>query len=97
MKTLSIVLTIGLIFPILYSVYSAFSVSHISHLTGNSFLTYQLLVPVLTDLLFIVVACMLNSLGKYLENSIMCGTILIMFTINVILNFGISLLYQWSR
>lgn len=99
MKTLSSILTSLLLLPIIYTAVSAWEYTHL-----NTFLSaasrpviYNMLSPVAIDVLFIIVALYLNIKGKFLENSIMCGTILASFILSVILNLGISFITVWLR
>lgn len=101
MKNLSLILTVFLILPIGYTLFSVYemrlmeSKSIFSH--PDNFMTAQMLSYKLIDIFFIIVAVVLNAKQKYRENSIMCGTLLVSFLISVIINWGSSLLYNWFR
>lgn len=47
--------------------------------------------------IFIVIALVLNNKEKYLENSIMCGTLLSSYIISTVLFYGNVILSQWLK
>jgi hypothetical protein len=56
----------------------------------NKLFIYEMLSPVIIDLAFAIAAVYLNIKNKYFENSIMCGTILVLFIMSVLLHLGVS-------
>ena len=101
MKILSIFLTVMLILPIGYTLFSVYemrltqSMLTSSHLTN--IVTWQMLSHIVVDLVFMVIALILNLKKKYLENSIMCGTVLVSFILNVTVNFATVFLLHWLK
>jgi len=103
MKNLSVILTLLLIAPIGYTLFSVFEIYHVQSIFMRGYggimriMLLRILSPVLIDLGFIGIAVFLNVKMKYYENSIMCGTILLGFLVTVILNFGSLILFQWLK
>ena len=99
MKTISLVLTILLVVPVIYLLYSAYQVylfrNKFSEGHGVDFATLNVLSYLLVYLFFGVVTLYLNVKKKYLENSVMCGTLLLSFLLSVIISMGTSFLYTW--
>jgi len=101
MKKLSIVLTVLLILPIGYIVFHIYemrlSLSKFGspHFTNVS--TWRSLSYLLVDVFFIIIASILNFKKRYLENSIMCGTLLVSFILTLIITFTTSFLINWLK
>jgi hypothetical protein len=101
MRTVSILLTVLLVLPIGYNLFNAYEVhlmqSRFMHSQGIDFATWRTLSFILIDVVFIIIALVLNFKEKYLENSVMCGTLLLAFIMSVILNFATSFLFNWLK
>ena len=102
MKTASIILTLLLILPIGYSLLSAYE-RNISDsklfMSANSirFIEWYALRYIVIDLVFVIIAIVLNVKGKYLVNSVMCGTILFSFFLSLAVNFGTTILLNYVK
>jgi len=101
MKIVSIFLTASLILPIGYQVFSAYEYqvmqSKLMFSHADNFVTWQMLSYTLIDVFFIVVAIVLNLKGKYRENSIMSGTLLVAFVLSTIIHFTSIFLFNWLK
>jgi len=98
MKNLSILITVLLLIPIAYSVFSFYSMPGADIFGGIDHLfMWRMLSPIFMDLLYIGVAVFWNVKEKFLINVVMCTTLLVAFFISIGLNFGITLIYQWSK
>jgi hypothetical protein len=101
MKILSYILTCLLILPVAYTLLSTWQYIHFNSLLPgmqiNKIMIYEMLSPITIELLSAIVAIYLNIKNKYLENSIMCGTLLVSFILSAILHIGISFLYTWLK
>jgi len=102
MKTVSLILTIALILPMLgtlsstYQMYIFQNRGQFGHVVNNEFIL-RLLSPIITNLIFLCIAFFLNIKRKYLENCIMCGTLLLSFVMYLVMSFGINVISQWLR
>jgi hypothetical protein len=101
MKIVSIFLTISLILPIGYQVFSVYEYqamqSKLMFSHGDNFMTWEMLSYTLVDVFFMVVAVVLNLKQMYRENSIMCGTLLVAFVLSVVIHFTSTFLYNWLK
>lgn len=101
MKTLSLILTILLILPVGYQLFSAYEAQLMrtrfdpSH--GIDSFTWQMLSYILIDITAIIVAVVLNAKEKYLVNSVMCATLLTTFLLSVIITFVDKFLLLWLK
>jgi hypothetical protein len=102
MKNLSIVATVLLIIPIAGILVSTIQVYKAeSTTTGNEFLYInmaRLALSILIYVLFLIVALILNAKQKYIENSVMCGTLIIAYVlfylIDAVANILVPLLHH---
>ena len=101
MKIVSIFLTISLILPIGYQVFSAYEYqamqSKLIFSHADNFFTGQMLSYTLVYVFFMIVAVVLNLKQKYRESSIMCGTLLVAFVLSVIIHFTSTFLFNWLK
>jgi len=101
MKTLSIILTTLLILPIGYQLFSDLQSQLIrgpfEHSQGIDPFTWRLLSYLLIDVFFLITAIVLNIKEKYLENSIMCGTLLVSSVLSVMITFADTFLFNWLK
>jgi hypothetical protein len=101
MKIVSAFLTLALILPIGYQVFSAYEYhvtqSRLMFSHGDSFIMWQILSYTLIDVFFLIVAIVLNIKQKYRENSIMCGTLLVAFILSVVIHFVSTFLFNWLK
>jgi hypothetical protein len=102
MKNLSIILTVLLILPMGYQLFSAYefqlSQSRLpwSHHGIDLSVIYSLSY-VLIDIIAVIVAIVLNAKEKYLVNSVMCATLLVTFLLSVIISFADKFLFLWLK
>jgi hypothetical protein len=96
MKNLSIVATVLLIIPIAGVLVAAIQVyKSESTMTGNAFLYINMMrfaLSIFVYVLFLIVALILNAKQKYLENSVMCGTLIIAFILFYLVNTAATIL-----
>jgi len=96
MKNLSIVATVLLIIPIAGILLSALQIYNSERtFTESQFMYLNLLrfaASIFVYILFLIVAIILNAKQKYLENSVMCGTLIIAFILFYLVNIGTSVL-----
>jgi hypothetical protein len=102
MKTLSFILTILLILPIGYQLFSAYELQLMESRfpTSHHGMDYSVLYElsyVLIDIIAIIVAIVLNAKEKYMVNTVMCATLLITFLLSVIINFADKFLFLWLK
>ena len=101
MKTLSLILTVLLILPLGYQLFSDLQSqdmrSTFVHTQGIDPFTWRLLSFLLIDVFFLIVAIVLNIKEKYLENTIMCGTLLVSSLLSIIISFADNLLFNWLK
>ncbi len=95
MKVLSLVLTILLVIPLLYSVFSTYESyrlqSILIHGEAAHFMLLQLISTIIQHLLYLVVAIVLNSKQKYYANSLICGTLLVSFAVSLVFYYGLTI------
>ena len=105
MKNLSIVATVLLIIPIGGILFSAvqFYIRE-STMTGNEFLYMNMVrfaASIFIYVLFLIVALILMAKQKYVENSVMCGTLVIAYILfyleNTVITFLVPLLHHSSQ
>jgi|ERR1700735_2936136 hypothetical protein len=99
MKTLSLILTVLLILPIGYQLFSAYELQLMESRfrTSHHGIDYSVLYELsylLIDVIAIIVAIVLNAKEKYLVNAVMCATLLITFLLSVIINFADRFLFN---
>jgi len=96
MRNLSIVATILLIIPVGGILLSAIQIYYMERkLLSHQFLyetVFREATSILIYLVFFVIALILNTRQKYLENSIMCGTLIISFILFYTANLLTTLL-----
>jgi hypothetical protein len=101
MKALSYILTCLLVLPILYVLFYTWQYIHFNSLLPgmrtDKRMLYEMLSPIIIEVLFIIVAIVLNIKRKFRENSIMCGTLLVSFTLSILLHFSLFFLYTLSN
>jgi len=101
MKTLSYILTCLLILPVGSALFSTWQYVHFNSLLPgmqtNKLFVYEMLSPILVEIIFVIFAVYLNIKNKYLENSIMCGTLLASFILYWLLHLGVSFLFLWLK
>src|SRR5215216_3768294 len=99
MRTLSVLLTLFLLIPILVNLSLIFQ--HHYFLSFDASASKTILVNNLFSIFFyvvvIVVAFILNNMEKYLENSIMCGTLLGTYIIFTAFFYISTFLMQWLK
>ena len=102
MKNLSLILTVLLILPIGYQLFSAYEVQIMQNRFemsrhGINYSALYMLSYVLIDVIAIVVAVVLNAREKYVVNSVMCATLLATFILSVIITFADKFLFLWLK
>lgn len=76
-----------------YSMTIRLSFSHQS----DKRLLIQLVWPAFTYVFFGVVAIILHKMEKYLENSVMCTTLIASFIVSYAMSMIINLVFLWSK
>jgi hypothetical protein len=103
MKTTSTVLTILLLIPIMACAFFAFqSYERISigfsGATIAKTVAIQQLLPIITYLVCAVISVVLIVKQKYLESSIMCGTVIAFFMLSYLISsIGVFVIQLWSK
>lgn len=102
MRTYSILLTLALLIPIVGNALFALQFYYINNHrefghVGNEFILRSYAPPIVGDLIFIIVALILNFKQKYYENCIMCITVVLSYIMFIILNYGFNFLFTWSK
>jgi DNA-binding transcriptional regulator of glucitol operon len=101
MKTLSYILTCLLILPVVAMLLAAWQYVHFQSLLPgmqtNKLFVYEMLSPIIIEVIFAIIAIYLNIKNKYLENSVMCGTLLVSFILSILLRYGVSFLFLWLK
>jgi hypothetical protein len=96
MKIVSLFFTLLLILPIGYTLFSAYE-SYVFESKFESagsirFIEWHTLSYIIIDVVFLIIAIVLNAKEKYLVNSTMCGTLLLSFFLSLAVNFGTNIL-----
>lgn len=99
MKALSIILTVLLILPITAICISSWLIVSKESYGNSHMILWQMLSPILVYLLFIFTAITLNIMGKFKENCLICGTILVSFFLFQGLNLIVAFMLnaQWLK
>ncbi|HTK19768.1 MAG TPA: hypothetical protein VL442_09660 [Mucilaginibacter sp.] len=102
MRNYSIVATIALLIPITCNLFYALQFYYLNNHrefghVESTFVLRSYAAPLIGNIIFVIVALILNVKRKYYENCIMCITVVAGYIMFIILNYGVNFFFQWLK